>query len=76
MLYAQLNEQNICTGISNLSGKVDEYNYTANTDFNPITGDLTTEEVFVSRMIEIPVYSENYFGLKYNNGSWETVEGA
>lgn len=71
-IYAQLNEENICVGISKLSGVVPEYNYEIVSNFNPVTGETLTEEKFVSRMIEIPVYSQNYLGLKYvEEGKWE-----
>ena len=73
MYYAQLDENNICTGISELIGEVPEYNYTEDKNYNPITGEMTTNNLFVSRMIEIPVYSTNFIGLKYNNGSWESA---
>lgn len=75
MLYAQLNEQNICTGVSNLSNKVPEYNYILEANFDPITGETAQgDQVFSSRMVEISVYSSNYIGLKYNEGSWEIIE--
>ena len=47
---------------------------TTNENYNPITGTTETEERFVSRMIKIPVYSTNFIGLKYNEGTWERVE--
>jgi hypothetical protein len=72
VIYAQLNEENICVGISHLSGEVPEYNYTNEESFNPVTGETTTEQIFISRMIPIPVYTENYLGLRYaEDGSWE-----
>lgn len=70
MYYAQLDENNICTGISELSGAVPEYNYSVNLNYNPITKETTQFDVFVSRMIEIPVFSENFIGLKYENQKW------
>ena len=52
-----------------------EYNYEIVEDFDPITGTTTTTEVFVSRMIEVPVKSSNYIGLKYNDdGTWSQPE--
>lgn len=71
--YAQLDESNICIGVSQLSGEVSEYNYIEATNFDPITGQTTTIERFVSRMISIPVYSENYIGLRYTEQEWEVV---
>lgn len=73
--YAQLNEINICSGVSELKSDVSEYNYKENPQYNPITEQWDeTETIFVSRMIKIPVYSENYIGLKYNEeGKWEQV---
>jgi len=69
--YAQLDQNNICVGISQLIGEVPEINYSNTENFNPVTGETTTEQIFVSRMILIPVYSENYIGLKYNDdGTW------
>lgn len=73
-IYAQLDINNICTGISKLSGQVEEYNYKTESNFDPITGIYTEDKVvFVSRMIKIPVASNNYIGLKYNEGTWEKV---
>ena len=76
MYYAQLNSSNICVGVSNLSGAVPEYNYATSNDFDPITGQyIAGELVFRSRMIEGPVFTENYIGLHYtNDGKWEKVE--
>lgn len=75
--YAQLNIDNICTGVSELKGEVPEYNYQENKQFNPITGEWTFgEPIFISRMIRIPFCSENYLGLKYNDETqkWEQAE--
>jgi hypothetical protein len=69
--YAQLDENDICVCVSCLKGEVPEYNYSINQNYNPITGETTNEDVFVSRMIQIPVYSTNFIGLYYNNGTWE-----
>jgi hypothetical protein len=70
--YAQLNANNVCEAISQLKAEVPEYNYETKINFNPITGETTTEEVFLSRMIRIPVYSENYIGLQYTDeGKWQ-----
>ena len=74
MFYAQLNENDICIGVSELNGEVPEYNYATNENYDPITGTTETEQRFVSRMIKIPVYSTNFIGLKYNEGTWERVE--
>lgn len=76
MYYAQLNSNNICVGVSDLSGTVNEYNYADVNDFDPITGQYTVgEPVFISRMIEVPVFTENYIGLHYtDDGKWEKVE--
>jgi hypothetical protein len=72
-IYAQLNEDNVCVGVSNLTGEVSEYNYIDETDYNPITGESTSKQVFVSRMIEIPVYSVNFIGLQYTENGWTKV---
>lgn len=73
-IYAQLDISNICVGISQLKKDVPEYNYESNRQYNPITSELTEgESLFVSRMILVPVYSENYIGLRYNQGQWEQV---
>ena len=76
MFYAQLDIDNICVGVSNLAGTVPEYNYVAAEEFDPVTGETTIgDSVFVSRMIEIPKYSEAYIGLRYtDDGKWERVE--
>lgn len=76
MFYAQLDQNNICVGISQLSGQVPEYNYHTPTTFDPITGQTTEgESVFLSRMIQICTYSSSYMGLRYmENGNWEEVE--
>ncbi len=73
-IYAQLDENNICIGVSQLNDAVAEYNYATEQDYDPVTGKTTREEKFVSRMIEIQVYSENYIGLHYNKGTWEKLE--
>ena len=70
--YAQLDEDNVCIGVSELSGEVLEYNFAELVEYNPITKETTTTEQFISRMIEIPVYSTNYLGLRYlENDNWE-----
>ena len=46
VLYAQLDENNICVGVSQLNDYKPEYNYTTIENFNPITGETTTEEIF------------------------------
>ena len=72
--YAQLNSDNICVGVSNLAGEVPEYNYAKTDNYNPVTGETTSESVFISRMIRIPVYTNNYNGLQYNeDGTWSNV---
>lgn len=74
MIYAQLDQNDICVGISDLMGEVQEINTQDVSNFDPITGTTTTTTVFVSRMIKIPVYSQNYVGLKYNSdGTWITA---
>ena len=74
MIYAQLDENNICVGVSNLSGEVNELNIILEEDYDPITKETTTIEKFVSRMIEIPIYSSNFIGLKYlEDGEWGNV---
>ena len=75
MFYAQLDINNICVGIANLSGAVPEYNYIIPEEYDPITGKTTTgEKIFVSRMIQIPKYSETFLGLHYtDDGKWERV---
>ena len=73
--YAQLNSDNICVAVSKLKDYVDEYNYEDVEDFNPVTGETLTENVFISRMIEIPKHSLNYLGLRYKEGgTWEEVK--
>lgn len=73
--YAQLNEANICVGVSSLSGEVPEFNYMTKEDFNPVTGVLLTETVFLSRMIRISMYSNSYLGLRYTaEGKWAVVK--
>ena len=73
--YAQLNQDNICIGISSLSGEVPEYNYSNSSIYDRITDTfIQGEPVFISRMIPIKVYSESYLGLHYaENGKWEAV---
>lgn len=62
MVYAQLDENNICVGVSNLADEIAEYNYTA-------------AGLFISRMIPLPEYDTKILGLCYtNSGSWERVE--
>ena len=72
MYYVQLDQNDICTGISSLSGEVPEYNYMTPEEFDPITGETTIgEPVFLSRMIEIPKYTDAYIGLRYvEDGKW------
>lgn len=74
--YAQLNQNNICTGISSLSGEVPEYNYSNPEIYDPITDSfIQGESKFISRMVPIKVYSESYIGLHYtDNGEWEKIE--
>lgn len=70
--YAQLDQNNICVGVSELKAEVPEFNYETKVDINPITQETTTTEVFISRMIQIPIYSINYIGLRYTEeGNWE-----
>ncbi len=71
--YAQLDENNICVGVSSLSAEVPEINHIDEQTFDPITEIITTENKFVSRMIKVPYYSNAYIGLKYNNGKWEAA---
>ena len=75
MFYAQLNELNICVGISQLNREIPEYNYSETTKFNPITNEnVEGESIFQSRMIQIQVFSDSYIGLHYNeDGSWNEV---
>ena len=73
--YAQLNESNVCIGISSLAGEVPEINYSAQDTFDPITGTIKREMVFASRMIRVPVYSSSYMGLRYTTeGKWAVAK--
>ena len=76
MYYAQLNQNNICTGISSLSGEVPEYNYSSSEVYDPITDTMVTgESKFISRMIPVKVLSDAYLGLHYTaDGKWEKIE--
>lgn len=75
--YCQLDINNICVGVSSLSGEVAEYNYNDEPIFNPITGlfETPTTPTFKSRMIKVNVYSTAYLGLHWNDttNSWEKV---
>lgn len=74
--YCQLDINNICICVSQLNGVVPEYNYNTEKNFNPLTGQFENgQEVFISRMIRVEVYSPTYIGLKYNDitQSWEEV---
>lgn len=73
--YAQLNQDSICVGISQLVGQVPEVNYKHPQTYNPILEQwITGEPEFVSRMVQIPVYSEVYIGLCYtDDGKWEEL---
>lgn len=74
-IYIQLNQDNICVSIANLKSDVPEMNYNTEVDFDPIIGQSTEKQVFVSRMIKVPVYSSNYLGLHYiEDGKWEEAK--
>ena len=75
MIYTQLDVDNICVGVAILAGAVPEYNHWTPEDYDPITGVFTVgEPQFISRMIEVPVYSKNYIGLHYtDDGKWEKI---
>jgi len=70
-IYAQLNSENVCVGISQLSGEVSEYEIIKNEEYNPLTGEYELKSESTTRMIAIPVYSENFLGLQYTDGKWE-----
>ena len=75
--FAQLDIDNICIGIitiNSLEINISEYNYTTDTKFDPISGKrVAVEPEFISRMIEIPVNSEDFIGLKYDDGNWKEI---
>ena len=69
MNYAQLDLDHICIGVSQLSGSVGGEVYTET--FDPITGETTKE--LSGYMVEIPVYTSAYIGLKYEDGEWAAL---
>jgi hypothetical protein len=71
MNYAQLNEQHICIGVSQLFGDVPREIITKEDVYNLETGEIESTIETKSFMVRVPIYTPQYLGKKYlNQGKW------
>lgn len=72
-LYAQLDENHICTGVSSLSGSVPRESISKINQYDLETGEVLSSTVNTVIMVRVPVFTEQYIGKKYlNQGKWGT----